>query len=98
MFIRIVLYMLLAVVLISVLRMVIGVLTKGLAMFLNAGQSNQPSRPTASNAPPVSGDLHRDPVCGTFVADSTPYQKKVPGKVYYYCSDRCRDQHALVAR
>lgn len=45
-----------------------------------------------------ANELHKDPVCGTYVAQSTPYQRQAPGQVFYYCSTQCREKHALVAR
>jgi hypothetical protein len=96
MFIRFILYMLVAVVLISVLRTVIGVLMKGLTSLLsNAGEEQSPrSEPFTQKG----GDLHRDPVCGTFVADTTPFQRQVLGRTYYFCSGDCKEKHALAAR
>jgi hypothetical protein len=93
---RVILYMLLAVVLISVLRSIIGVLTKAIASFLGT-----PSNPAPSSSPPsaqLGGDLHRDPVCGTFVAETTAFQRRISGQTFYYCSDSCKEKHALVAR
>ena len=56
------------------------------------------TRQPKGKAPRLGGDLHRDPVCGTFVAESTPYQRRTASQVFYYCSDVCREKHALVAR
>jgi YHS domain-containing protein len=41
---------------------------------------------------PGMESLHKDPVCGTFVAPSTAWQKVSSGKTYYFCSTHCRDQ------
>ena len=54
------------------------------------GESTQGTRST--------GQLHKDPVCGTYVAESTPYRRRVSGDTFYYCSDRCREAHTPVAR
>jgi len=45
-----------------------------------------------------TGQLHKDPVCGTYVAESTPFRRQVSGDTFYYCSDRCREVHTPVAR
>jgi hypothetical protein len=92
---RLILYLLLAVILISVLRTVIGVLAKAFSSLLQAGGASS-SGPRQSAQ--LGGNLHRDPVCGTFVAESTPFQRRLPGQVFYYCSDACREKHALVAK
>lgn len=98
MFIRIILYMLFAVVLISVLRSVIGVLMKGLGSILGP-QSEGPR--SAAGQPPRSqlgGELRRDPVCGTFVAESTRHQRRVGNQSFYYCSEQCKEKHSLAAK
>jgi hypothetical protein len=95
---RVILYLLLAVVLISVLRSVIGIVMKGLGALLSTANQSSPS---ASPDPPKSqlgGDLHRDPICGTFVAESTPHHRRTSGGDFYYCSDSCKEKHALVVR
>jgi hypothetical protein len=93
---KIILYLLLIVVLISVLRSVIGVVTKILAAVLSAGSSTTATHSAETHQ--LGGDLHRDPVCGTYVAESTPHQRKVSGQVFYYCSEGCKERHALAAR
>jgi YHS domain-containing protein len=44
-----------------------------------------------------TGQLHKDPVCGTYVAESTPYRRQISGDTFYYCSDTCRQAHTPVA-
>jgi YHS domain-containing protein len=66
----------------------------GAAQSASAGANSRPPE-----TPPGSGsELHKDPVCGTFVAESSPFQRRSPGHTFYYCSDSCKDKHALVAR
>jgi hypothetical protein len=104
MFFRIILYMVFAVVLISVLRTVIGVLMKGLGSILGGqmGGPNGHSSPRAAAGQPPSpqlgGDLHRDPICGTFVAETTTHQKRLSNRTFYYCSEECKEKHSLVAK
>ena len=45
-----------------------------------------------------TGHLHKDPVCGTYVAESTPYCRQLSGDTFYYCSDTCRQAHTPVNR
>jgi YHS domain-containing protein len=54
----------------------------------DAAESAQETRST--------GQLHKDPVCGTYVAESTPYRRQVSGDIFYYCSDACRQAHTPV--
>jgi YHS domain-containing protein len=52
-------------------------------------------RPTA----PLQGaDLHKDPVCGTYVVASTRFQRQIGAERFYYCSEECQEKHALVGR
>ena len=44
-----------------------------------------------------TGQLHKDPVCGTYVAESTPYRRQVSGDTFYYCSDTCQQAHTPVS-
>jgi len=85
---RVILYLLLAVVLISMLRGVIGIIGKLFGDFVGANQAPQARRPSV----PSGGELKKDPVCGTFISTATGLQKKVGGEVYYFCSAECRDK------
>jgi YHS domain-containing protein len=47
--------------------------------------------PAAGTAPPESGQsLHRDPVCGTFVAAGISRTLEHAGQVHHFCSAECR--------
>jgi len=62
----------------------------------SAGNSSGPQQrqtPTSSG-----GDLFKDPVCGTYVAQSSALRRQSGNQVFYYCSEACREKHALVAR
>jgi YHS domain-containing protein len=60
----------------------------------------QRRRESAESAQNVrsTGELHKDPVCGTYVAESTPFRRQISGDTFYYCSDKCREAHATVPR
>ena len=85
---RVILYLLLAVVLISMLRGVIGIIGKLFGDFVNPQQQRAARRPSV----PSGGELKKDPVCGTFISPATALQKRVGGEVYYFCSVECRDK------
>jgi YHS domain-containing protein len=60
-----------------------------------AGSANSAqSRPTSSSG----GDLHKDPVCGTYVAEGAALKRQLQGQTFYYCSKACYEKHSLVAR
>ena len=42
--------------------------------------------------------LHKDPVCGTYVPESTPFREQSPGGTVYFCSEACRAAFAGVPR
>ena len=88
---RLIAYLLISVVLISILRMVIGVVTKAVAAFFS------PPRPADSSAATsgvrAGGELKRDPVCGTFIPVENAVKQTVGGEVVYFCSEACRDKH-----
>ncbi len=61
----------------------------------------QPPGQRSNEAPSESnlgGELHKDPVCGTYVAESAALKRQAGGQTFYYCSESCREKHSLVAR
>lgn len=99
---RALLELLFIVLIIVIARMVLTAVMRGLANAsrgsfgtTKAGAGQQGS----ANPPPhPTGELHKDPVCGTYVAESTPFRRQTGGQTFYYCSETCREKHALVAR
>jgi YHS domain-containing protein len=84
-----ILYLIVAVVFISILRSVIGIITKGFAeAFHTSAAESTPRRPSV----PAGGELKKDPVCGTFISTATSLSKQVRGETYYFCSATCRDK------
>jgi YHS domain-containing protein len=95
--------LLIVVLVVIVARAVLTSIMKGIA---NASASAfrsqmQSSADASGNAPPQTpkgGDLHKDPICGTYVAESTPFRQHILGQIFYYCSESCREKHALAVR
>jgi YHS domain-containing protein len=85
---RLVVYVLVAVLVISMLRSVIGLVGKLFGDFVNPPASASARRPSV----PSGGELKKDPVCGTFISAATAIQKKFGAQVYYFCSVECRDK------
>jgi YHS domain-containing protein len=88
---RLVAYLLISVVLISILRMVIGVVTKAAAGFFSPPKRAGSS--AAASGVRAGGELKRDPVCGTFIPVENAVKKTVGDEVVYFCSEACRDKH-----
>ncbi len=100
---RVIFYLLITVVLISLLRGVIGIIAKGFGELINphANASNAPngSGPAPGKQVPLRGELKQDPSCGTYIAAATSIQERVGGQTFYFCSKQCRDKYvASVAR
>lgn len=79
------------------------ILTSLLGGIVKAGRVSSPGHEkqnedkAAQQAQPT-GELHKDPVCGTYVAESTPFRREASGQTFYYCSGDCKQKHALVAK
>lgn len=91
---RALVYALLGIIVLTVIRMMAGVITKGLSEMLNSNaEQNAHSGPRRDQpSSPAGGELKRDPVCGTFVPASTAFVKQVGGDTIHFCSADCRDK------
>ena len=96
---RLIFYLLLCVVLISVLRTIIGTIARAFSLFVQAGGANG-AAPSGQRRPqvPLTGELKRDPVCGTFIAESSAIRHTEGGRTVHFCSAECRDKYLLAAR
>ncbi len=91
--VRLIVYALLAVLAISFVRGVVGIFTRAVG---DAMKGNSPTKPDqAANAGPFSGELVKDPVCGTFVPIQSQYSISAGGQTYHFCSQACLDRFAL---
>ncbi len=63
-----------------------------------ADQNGRRPTQSAANAGTIGNDLHKDPVCGTYVSEATNFRRQASGQTFYYCSQTCKEKHALVAR
>ncbi len=95
---RVIFYLLLTVVLVSVMKSIIGIVLKGFTEAMKSG-SGTPGAPRVSNQVPLTGELKTDPVCGTYIAAASAIKEKVGGQVVHFCSQECRDKYvATLAR
>ena len=97
---RVIFYLLLAAILISVLRAVFGIIAKGFAELMSPSHSqSNPAGQASGKQVPLTGELKKDPACGTYIAAATSIQEKVGGETLYFCSKQCRDKYvASLAR
>jgi YHS domain-containing protein len=91
---RYVVILLVSVLLISLVRSIVGIVLKGFADMV-AQPSQAQSKPNAQNSIPNTGELKKDPVCGTFVATSSSVKKTIGGQVIHFCSVDCRDKYKV---
>jgi YHS domain-containing protein len=95
---RAIFYLLLAVVVITVLKGIIGIVLKGVSVAVKP-DSGAPGAPRSPNQVPLTGELKKDPVCGTYIAAATSIKEKVGGQTFHFCSQQCRDKYvASLAR
>jgi YHS domain-containing protein len=97
---RAIFYLLLTVVVITVLKSIVGIVLKGVAEAMKPGSSTAPGAPPRpTNQVPLTGELKKDPVCGTYIAAATSIKEKVGGQTLHFCSQECRDKYvASLAR
>jgi YHS domain-containing protein len=100
---RVIVYLLITVFLITVIRAVVGVVTKAVSEALRGAAptpTNDPrnvrSNPAASV--PLTGELKRDPVCGTYTSASSSLQHTSGGETFYFCSKECSDKFVASKR
>jgi hypothetical protein len=82
---RLILYLVVGVIILTLLRSVVEAVGKS---FAGGGGQSSPAE-SRSQAPQ---SLKKDPVCGTFVSAATALQKTKGGETYYFCSAACRDK------
>ncbi len=93
---RTILYLLFAVVLISLVRGIIGIIMKGFAGLVGSPSKPQ-SREGSGNEVPLTGELKKDPACGTYIAAASSIKETVGGQTFYFCSKQCRDKYLASA-
>ncbi|HWF48230.1 MAG TPA: hypothetical protein VG168_14570 [Bryobacteraceae bacterium] len=100
MFFRTIFELLITIILIIAVRSVLGGVLRGLTGGSQLPRPASQTRPTSAqeDGPQLNGHLHRDPVCGTFVAETTRFQRQIGRQTVYYCSSDCREKHSYVAQ
>ena len=95
---RIIFYLLVMVFLITIVRGVLGVVLRGFSQLLSPQGGPQTKR-SPSEGVPLSGELKKDPACGTYISTASSIQQTVGGQTHYFCSAECRDKYvASLAR
>ena len=95
---RYILVLLVSIFAISLLRSVIGLIMKAFGEMV--GPHLAKAAPTSAGKPqpsppaPPTGELKKDPVCGTYVPAATAISKRSGGQTLYFCSTNCRDKYS----
>ncbi len=84
--------LLLTVLVIYFLRAVLSIIVKGFGGVMHPG-TNTPQRPGPANQVPLTGELKKDPSCGTYISAVTSIKETVGGETLHFCSKECRDKY-----
>lgn len=88
---RALVYILISLLLLTFIRSVIGLIMKAMGELM--GTSKPPASGPQPKTAPQGGELKLDPVCGTYIPESTAVTLKVRGETIYFCSAACRDKY-----
>jgi YHS domain-containing protein len=90
--------LLMTVLVIFFLRAVMRTISKGFGEMMRPG-AGAPNQPTATNQVPLTGELKKDPSCGTYISAATSIKETVGDQTVHFCSKECRDKYvASLAR
>jgi len=95
---RFIFFLIFVVVFFSVLKTILGIVLKGVKDVVNANAGAQPRQPSSTQIP-LTGELKKDPSCGTYISAATSLKETVGGETFHFCSKECRDKYvASLAR
>ena len=89
---RVIVYLLISIFLISIVRAIIGVVMKGFSELVSPPRQRQARGPSAADTP-LTGELKKDPFCGTYIAAATSIKQTFGKETFYFCSPQCRDKY-----
>ena len=90
---RVIFELLITVVVITVLRSIIGIVLRGFSEAMKPASTAPGASSRTSGQVPLSGELKKDPVCGTYISTATSIKEKVGAQTIYFCSQECRDKY-----
>ena len=90
---RVIVYLLITIFLISIVRAVVGVILKGFAELVSPNRQRQATGRSPGGEIPLTGELKKDPVCGTYTAAATSIKQSFGKETLYFCSPQCRDKY-----
>ncbi len=75
--IRALIELVIAIVFLIAARAILTTVLKGLLTFGNSPAKHDSGQPSNNPNVPPGRELHKDPVCGTYVVDTTPYHRQM---------------------
>ncbi len=90
---RLIFELILTVVVLTVLKSIVGIVLRGFSQAMKPGPAAPGAGPRPSQQVPLTGELKKDPVCGTYIATATSIKEKVGGQLFHFCSQECRDKY-----
>ena len=72
----------------------VALLRRLVAWMLRGAQGQTGAGPQEGAQTSSGRRLHRDPVCGTHVAEEIAFPLHAVGETLYFCSPECRDRYA----
>ncbi len=96
---RVIFELLIFVVVLTLLKGIIGIVLRGMSAAMKPGSATEVNGARSSGQVPLTGELKKDPVCGTYIATASSIKEKVGGQTFHFCSQECRDKYvATLAR
>ena len=90
---RLIFELILTVVVLTVLKSIVGIVLRGFSQAMKPDSTAPGAGPRPSQQVPLTGELKKDPVCGTYISTATSVKEKVGGEVLHFCSTACRDKY-----
>lgn len=88
---RALIYILASIFIITLLRGIIGIITKGVGQLFEEQTPTQASKSPASGA---GGELYKCATCGTFSSPKANLTLQRNGQILYFCSESCKAKNA----
>jgi len=76
-----------------VLPLIVFLILRAVFRSLRASFNSSVAHKPEGGAGPAGGELKRDPVCGTYVAENAAVTSKIGGRTLHFCSQACRDKY-----
>src|SRR5438105_15292288 len=87
-------YVLVMLFLITIVRNVVSFILRGFSELMQSRQQGEArSAHRQTQDVPLTGELKKDPVCGTYTAIASSVQQTIRGQTFYFCSPQSRDKY-----